>query len=162
MNKDFENIGLRQENTIQDLLKVVRALKSISKDFNLNHEQLVLHEKIIEDPSIDKPNFDRIINAVSICFKVTPAEILSMSRKRERVIARQTCCYLLYYWGDNLEEVAAQMNGMTHGNVSHACSMIRSIIRFQKDIYYPQVIKSFKLIHNQHGRENITISEKRD
>jgi hypothetical protein len=83
---------------------------------------------------------DYLINESCSVFGIQDREeIFSPSRKRARVLARQTCMYLLdKYRAGTLEQIGRMFGGRDHSTVIHSKNAIQNIIDVE-DAFYDKV-----------------------
>ena len=158
MIREKENPALTQEEVSQNLLQTVRILRQLCGEAGIDYRVLVLDERVVDSTPCMRPDINMILETVAVCYGVPVSGILGPCRKRTLVMARQTCCYVMYYWGYKVVEIGTFM-GIKHSTVSVSCGIIRGIIQQGVDQYFPQVVKSFKLIHNHYGRKNVIIHQ---
>lgn len=78
---------------------------------------------------------DKIKSTVCDYFKISPEQIISKTRKREIVQARQIAMYLVRNLTQNsLASIGSQMGGKDHATVLHACSTIQDLMESDKSI----------------------------
>ena len=81
-------------------------------------------------------------------FKITPEMLLSKSRKRELVQARQIAMYLSKNLTNNsLTTIGAQTGGKDHATVLHACKTVRDLMDTDK-IFKKFVVEIEKQLHS--------------
>lgn len=92
-------------------------------------------------------SFEKIRDSVCEYFNLTPEAILSKTRKREIVQARQITMYLVRkLTKTSLASIGSRMGGKDHATVLHACSAVRDLIETDRNIrrYVAELEKQFK------------------
>jgi chromosomal replication initiator protein len=80
-------------------------------------------------------SLERIRNTVCDYFKISPETIVSKTRKREIVQARQIAMYLVRnLTKTSLTSIGSQMGGKDHATVLHACSTVSDLIDTDRNI----------------------------
>ena len=80
-------------------------------------------------------SLEKIRNTVCDYFKITPDLIVSKTRKREIVQARQITMYLVRNLTKaSLASIGSQMGGKDHATVLHACSTVSDLIDTDRNI----------------------------
>lgn len=86
-------------------------------------------EKVISDPEPTGIEAQKIIGSVCGYFQTDMNIITTMSRKRERVYARQICMYYLKkYSGLSLKIIGEMFGGRDHTTVIHSIETIENLI----------------------------------
>ena len=106
----------------------------------LNRESITLElakkvtRQIINVDSAEM-SLEKIRDTVCNYFKITPEVILSKTRKREIVQARQIAMYLVRnLTKTSLASIGSQMGGKDHATVLHACSTVSDLIDTDRNI----------------------------
>lgn len=106
--------------------------------FNREDITLELAKKVTKQiVNIDSSelSLERIRTAVCDYFKITPELIVSKTRKREIVQARQITMYLVRNLTKaSLASIGSQMGGKDHATVLHACSTVSDLIDTDRNI----------------------------
>ena len=106
----------------------------------LNREDITLElakkvTKQIVNIDSSELSLDKIRSVVCDYFKITPETIVSKTRKREIVQARQITMYLVRNLTKaSLASIGSQMGGKDHATVLHACSTVSDLIDTDKTI----------------------------
>ena len=80
-------------------------------------------------------SLEKIRNTVCDYFKITPELIVSKTRKREIVQARQITMYLVRnLTKTSLASIGSQMGGKDHATVLHACNTVSDLIDTDRNI----------------------------
>ena len=80
-------------------------------------------------------NTDQIIKIVAEESGISAKDIVSQSRRQDRVLARHLSMWACrWYSGASLQKIAAAHNRVQHGSVIHASNTIEDAIRFNKTI----------------------------
>ncbi len=96
-------------------------------------------------------NIEYIVSTVSDYFSLSKDELLSKSRKREIVQARQIAMYLCRnYLNCSLSKIGEELGGKDHSTVMHACTQITDLIGFDRNIkkYVNEIEKNLVTIKN--------------
>lgn len=90
-------------------------------------------EKIIGEDKIDL-SIDKVQKVVCEYFNITRDDILSKSRKRQIVQARQIAMYLSrqYITNCSLATIGAEIGGKDHATVLHACTTVSDLMSTDK------------------------------
>ena len=106
--------------------------------FNKENITLDLAKKVtqqIVNVDASEISLERIRNTVCDYFKITPDIIVSKTRKREIVQARQITMYLVRnLTKTSLASIGSQMGGKDHATVLHACSTVSDLIDTDRNI----------------------------
>ena len=106
--------------------------------FNKENINLALAKKVtqqIVNVDASEISLERIRTAVCDYFKITPEIIVSKTRKREIVQARQITMYLVRNLTKaSLSSIGSQMGGKDHATVLHACSTVSDLIDTDRNI----------------------------
>ena len=106
----------------------------------LNREDITLElakkvTKQIVNVDSSELSLEKIRSVVCDYFKITPELIVSKTRKREIVQARQITMYLVRNLTKaSLASIGSQMGGKDHATVLHACSTVSDLIDTDKTI----------------------------
>lgn len=96
------------------LSKVIFASRLHEQPISVSLAAMALNEAVSEDTTEDvKP--EKVISAVASYFKLTKQDILGRSKKKEFVLPRQICCYLMC----SLLSLPQAAIGKTLGNREH-------------------------------------------
>lgn len=80
-------------------------------------------------------NIHQIIAIVADETGISTKDIISQSRRQDRVLARHLSMWACrWYSGASLQKIASAHNRIQHGSVIHAASTIEGIIKFDKRI----------------------------
>lgn len=80
-------------------------------------------------------SLDKIRNTVCDYFKISPDAIISKTRKREIVQARQITMYLVRnLTKTSLASIGSQIGGKDHATVIHACNTVSDLIETDRNI----------------------------
>ena len=106
--------------------------------FNRENITLDLAKKVTQQiVNVDSSeiSLERIRNTVCDYFKISPETIVSKTRKREIVQARQITMYLVRnLTKTSLASICSQMGGKDHATVLHACSTVSDLIDTDRNI----------------------------
>ena len=104
------------------------AKKEITLDLA---RQLVSH--VVGEPKNDI-TLDKVVKSVCEYFDLTRDMLLSRSRKRQFVQARQIAMYLSrnYIPNISLSTIGAEIGGKDHATVLHACSTVQDLMETDK------------------------------
>lgn len=131
------------------------TLISLLAHSTLNKEDITIDlarrvtERIVNNHT-NELTFDKIRDTVCDYFKISQDQIVSKTRKREIVQARQIAMYLVRNLTQaSLASIGSQMGGKDHATVLHACSTVQDLMETDKSVkhYVQELEKSLKL-HN--------------
>jgi ATPase involved in DNA replication initiation len=88
---------------------------------------------------------DRLIAKASVIFELRKEQIMSKSRKREIVMARQAVMYVARKRLSNKLEYIAKYFGKNHGTVIHACKQVENLTEFDDD-YNKKVTALYRIL----------------
>jgi chromosomal replication initiator protein len=88
---------------------------------------------------------DRLLMKASVIFELDKDKIMSQSRKREIVMARQAIMYVARNRTKNKLEYIAQYFGKNHATVIHACKQVENLIEFD-DEYNRKVTALYRIL----------------
>jgi len=102
---------------------------------NMDQIELAKHviEKIVGEDKIDL-SIDKVQKVVCEYFNITRDDMLSKSRKRQIVQARQIAMYLSrqYLTNCSLATIGAEIGGKDHATVLHACTTVSDLMSTDK------------------------------
>lgn len=128
------------------------TLISLLAHSTLNKENITLElakkvtDQIVSTTSNDL-SFDKIRDTVCDYFKISQEQIISKTRKREIVQARQIAMYLIRnLTQSSLALIGSKMGGKDHATVLHACSTVQDLMESDKSIkhYVHELEKQLK------------------
>lgn len=80
-------------------------------------------------------NIEQIIKIVAEETGISANDIISQSRRQDRVLARHLSMWACrWYSGASLQKIASAHNRVQHGSVIHASTAIEDAIKFDKRI----------------------------
>lgn len=109
------------------------AHSAVEKDKSLLEIAAGITEKIVGEEKTDV-NIDKVQKTVCDYFNITREDILSKSRKRQIVQARQIAMYLSRNLLSNcsLSTIGAEIGGKDHATVLHACNTVSDLMSTDK------------------------------
>ncbi|MBI2453879.1 chromosomal replication initiator protein DnaA [Candidatus Peregrinibacteria bacterium] len=129
---------MRLENatpTVKSVGAILRRLDGNNEMVGITKEQM--------NAKLSVRNADDIITLVADYYRVPSSEIRGAQRKREIMIPRQVCMYLIYeILGHSYDTIGDYFSGRNHTTVLHSYNKIRS--RIGKDSKLLQDIHSLK------------------
>lgn len=133
----IEYLANRVTGSVRELEGTILSLVAHA---TLNNENITLElakrvtQQIINIDS-SEISLERIRNTVCDYFKITPELIVSKTRKREIVQARQITMYLVRnLTKTSLASIGSQMGGKDHATVLHACNTVSDLIDTDRNI----------------------------
>lgn len=145
---DLEGIALSDEIIKYIASKVegnIRELEgtlvSLMAHATLNKEDITLDlakrvtEQLVVTEQKKEFSLEQIQQNVCDYFKITPEMMLSASRKREIVQARQITMYLVRNFTKlSLASIGSRMGGKNHATVLHACNLVEDLVATDKSV----------------------------
>lgn len=148
----ISNVNDLYENDINEINKYIEEIQrqqSINNNYSSNHDSLEVH--YTSAPGIDKLvkkviTIEFILKKVCEYFGLNPDIVLTNTRKREIVMARQVAMYfsdemLRFKYNINslsLEYIGAKIGGKDHATVLHAIKTVNNLCdtdkKFKKQV----------------------------
>lgn len=128
------------------LISLIANATFAKKEINLELAQQIVGN-IVGEPKNDI-TMDKVQKCVCDYFDLTRDMLLSKSRKRQIVQARQIAMYLArnYITNISLSAIGAEIGGKDHATVLHACSTVQDLMQTDK-IFRQYVIDIEKVIN---------------
>ena len=143
---DREGIQLKEE-VLEFLAQRIKsnfrelegALISLLANATLAHKEITVKlaesitEKIVGEEQNDV-TIDKVQRVVCEYFKITRDELLSKTRKRQIVQARQIAMYMsrMLITNCSLSTIGAEIGGKDHATVLHACTTVTDLMSTDK------------------------------
>lgn len=113
------------ENSVPTVRSVATVLKRFMKD-----RELVGHDTDV--PRLIK-SVEDVIGIVADYFKLTKSDLVGNVRKKEIMVPRQICMYLIRHeLNESYERIGSDFGGRNHSTVMHACNKVISSMKFDK------------------------------
>lgn len=118
---------------LEGALISLAAYSTVEKNKSLLEIAAGITEKIVGEEKTDI-NIDKVQKTVCDYFNITRDDILSKSRKRQIVQARQIAMYLSRSLISNcsLSTIGAEIGGKDHATVLHACTTVQDLMSTDK------------------------------
>ena len=118
---------------LEGALISLTAYAAVQKDRPLLEIAAGITEKIVGEEKTDV-NMDKVQKTVCDYFNITRGDLLSTSRKRQIVQARQIAMYLSRNLISNcsLSTIGAEIGGKDHATVLHACTTVADLMSTDK------------------------------
>jgi chromosomal replication initiator protein len=88
---------------------------------------------------------DRLITKASVIFELDKEQMMSESRKREHVMARQAVMYVARKRLKNKLQYIADYFGNNHATVIHGCRQVENLTQFDED-YNRKVTALYRIL----------------
>lgn len=140
-------IAFHVETNVRDLDGVLKAVlaaqqfegKTLTVELALEkiqqlHKAVEVRESFVAPVAKPMRGFVRdiepIVSAVSRYFRISKQDLISVDRRREVLMPRQICMYLIREVLDEAyEKIGADFGGKNHTTVLHACNKIQSLMK---------------------------------
>lgn len=124
------------QSSIRELEGVINSIMAFAVTSNHDVDMMLAEKTIARTVRINKNPIttDQILDKVGKQFKVTHREIVSSSRKRHIVNARQVSMYLCQkYTGLSSAQIGREIGKRDHSTVLHSCNLTEKRIHSDKD-----------------------------
>ena len=121
--------------SVRDLEGVINSLLAFSVVYNCKIDMRLAERIIKRAVKIDNEplTMDDILDTVCNHFNVTTAAVISRSRKRDYVVARQVSMYLAQkYTKMPASRIGKLVGGRDHSTVIHSCTQIENRLKIDK------------------------------
>ena len=121
--------------SVRDLEGVINSLLAFSVVYNCKIDMRLAERVIKRAVKIDNEplTMDDILDTVCNHFNVTTAAVISRSRKRDYVVARQVSMYLAQkYTKMPASRIGKLVGGRDHSTVIHSCTQIENRLKIDK------------------------------
>lgn len=127
---------------LENVTPTVKSVGAILRRLNNNGDIVGLSKEQI-DAKLSIRNADDLISLVADYYRVPETELRGAGRKREIMIPRQVCMYLIYeVLGHSYDTIGDSFSGRNHTTVLHAYNKVRA--RLGKDSKMLQDIHALK------------------
>lgn len=145
-----EFIAKTANGSVRDLQGVVASLQSYSIVYNCDIDMKLAERVLKRSVKVDnRPlTLDDIIQIVSKHYGVSESDVLSRSRKREFVTARQVIIYLAQkHTKMPANRIGKLIGGRDHSTVIHSCEQVDNRLKIDKNFAneIASIERSFKL-----------------
>jgi chromosomal replication initiator protein len=125
------------ESQLANRVPTIRSVAEIIR--RLNKAQDIIGYDLDRKRAQTIKNMRDVINVVSEYYGINMNEIVGKARKKDIMIARQVCMYLIKNeLGDSYEKIGSGFGGRNHTTVMHACNKVadklKTDIRLVRDL----------------------------
>ncbi len=136
----IEYIASRFDSNIRELegalIRVVAHSSLTKEPISLGQAVEVL-KFILPEYEPSPITIEDIINTTAECFNISVSQLLSSSRSRNLVTARQVCMYLCRELTDaSLPAISNALGGRHHSTAIHSVEKIKALMKEKSDIYH--------------------------
>ena len=134
-NDVVQFIAETANGSVRDLEGVINSLLAFSVVYNCKIDMRLAERIIKRAVKIDNEplTMDDILDTVCNHFNVTTAAVISRSRKRDYVVARQVSMYLAQkYTKMPASRIGKLVGGRDHSTVIHSCTQIENRLKIDK------------------------------
>ena len=115
--------------------RVVASSRLYGTRIDLEMVQDVLKDQVAETDQARSPSVDLIQTHVSNYYNIPRVDLISMSRSRSLVHARQVAMYLCRELaGETLISIGDRFGGRHHATVIHSCRNVETMLKQRKDV----------------------------
>ncbi|MBU1992840.1 MAG: chromosomal replication initiator protein DnaA [Patescibacteria group bacterium] len=146
--RELEGILLQvvAQSQIEKTTPTLRSVADVMKKLNRTKEIVGLDERIAEARSVIRTAED-VITLVAAYFNVTKSELLGNDRRREYMMPRQVCMYLLRHeLSQSYQKIGEDFGGRNHTTVLHACNKVSEAAKAD-----PKLVRDINAIKREMG-----------
>lgn len=115
--------------------RVVASSRLYGTRIDLEMVQDVLKDQVAETDQARTPSVDLVQTHVSNYFNIPRVDLVSMSRSKSLVHARQVAMYLCRELaGETLISIGGRFGGRHHATVIHSCDRVDTMMKQRKDV----------------------------
>lgn len=126
--RELEGILLQAiaQMRLENITPTVKSVGLLLRRLN-RKDELVGVTKEQMDSKLSVRNADDVINLVADYYRIPSSELRGIIRKREIMMPRQVCMYLIYeILGHSYDTIGDYFSGRNHTTVLHSCNKVKS------------------------------------